>query len=109
MKKLAISFGMLTLVAVFMVGATALLPARAEAGCSPIIKSVTGWGTASTCQASRNACEADAENKAEANCYFGVCDIVSLTFTNNCVPHQGGFMSDCVLRYKCTFQPFNPY
>ncbi|MEM7352392.1 MAG: hypothetical protein AAF657_16440 [Acidobacteriota bacterium] len=108
MQKATFPLATLALIAVFAVGITALFPARAEAACNPFVRTANGWGNGSTCNASKLACEANAYASADATCTFGVCQIVGVTFTNECSTVPGGFMSDCVMSYKCTALPHRP-
>jgi hypothetical protein len=95
--------GVLALAAVFALGITALLPAKAEAAfCSFSTRTVSGWGTGFSCYQAMNACEDDAYGKAPGECPFGICEYVSFYYTNECVYQGGGnWFSDCRLTFKC--------
>jgi hypothetical protein len=72
-----------------------------------------GWACASSCAAATAACDSDAYNKADANCYQGVCDFGSLTYRppGGCIYDDsehcpGQYLRDCDLEYWCWKCPF---
>ncbi len=94
--------GVFALAATFVVGITALMPAKAEAVqcfCSLPVRTVMGWAHGSSCAAAKNACRADARNNAQAACQSientSVCQWGSITYRPpNCGVDAGGIYVD---------------
>lgn|GEM_PF-5210600 len=97
--------GSLAVLAVLVLGITALAPTQALAvncHCLNFFQEVHGWGSGTTCAAAEASCIASLASMEAATCEDGVCATQNFHWTNSCWTQSNGYKArDCAEDVKC--------